>query len=211
MKATLPLLFATGLLCMSSFAQDGADIVQMHIPSGPQLDPSLLVTDSSQGHWVGLKVQIVQADENGFEASCQASPENNLTIKGKFEKAGDSLRCSVKWEAAAELPEAFMMLLFRFPIGDFQDSVISADEGQGNREISMAKILEGVPTRKSFDNISAFSMGPVSGKTIAFNSDTPLGVEVIKTDTDFHIRFLITPRKLPLPASGSVEWSMSAQ
>ena len=57
-------------------------------------------------------------------------------------------------------------------------------------------------------------MGPIDWKTVSFSSDsteTLLGVEVIKANSEFLIRFLLTPRKVPLPASGSVQWTMSAR
>lgn len=213
MKNTLPVLLASVLLCFASRAQDSANSVQMQVPSGPLLNASFVVTDSSQGRWISLPTQTLQSDENGFEASAQASPENKIDVHGKFEKAGNSLRCSVKWEAAAELPEAFMMFVFRFPIADFQDGVISANDGQANREISMAKILAGGPALSALANIPSFSMGPIEGKTVDFSIEDaagPVEIGVIKTDTEFQIRFMITPRKSPLPASGTVAWSMTA-
>ena len=186
----------------------------MPVPSGPELGGNLEVIDSSQGHWAGLATQITQADDNGFEASCSAADGTKIDLHVKFEKSGNALACSLKWEANAELPEAFMMFVFRLPIENFQDGLISSGEGGGISEISMAKILAGEPTRTSMDGITSFSMGPIDGKTVVFTSeslDTPLSVEVIKTATDFHVRFLITPRKAPLPATGTVGWTVAAE
>lgn len=208
---TSPLVPA--LLCCLSFAvraEQPANNVEMQIPSGPRLKASLEFTDSSSGRWVGLQAQASQADDTGFTGSFQPSPGATTELRGKFEASGDALQCSLDWEGTTELPEAFIMLVFRMPLESFQDGIILC----GDRDISMSKILSGTPTRTSFDRIPAFTMGPIDGKTLTFSSDNaeyPLGVEAVKTNTEFLIRLSLTPRKSPLPASGSVQWTMSAQ
>lgn len=213
-KITIYLYATLALLCAALSAQDDADQIYLPIASGPQLHGILELIDSSQGRWLSLRRQLSQADENGFEASFSAASGESIDVRGKFERAGDALKCSLQWEANTELPEGFIMLVLRLPIESCQDCVVGLRDGQTVREISMAKLLAGEPTRTSMENISSFSLGPIDGKKVIFSSDdldTPLGVEVIKTDTDFHLRFLLTPRKSSLPATGSVIWTMATE
>lgn len=208
---TQPLILAViAGLSLAARAGEFANAVEMQIPSGPRLEGVLEFMDSSSGHWAGLQVQTSQADDSGFTGSFQPSSGTKTELQGTFEKSGNSLKCSLKWEGTTELPEAFIMLVFRLPVDSFQDGIILS----GDRDISMAKILAGGPTRTSIDRIPSFTVQPIEGKTVSFSSDSaeyPLAVEVIKADAEFHVRVLLTPRKSPLPASGSAQWTMSAQ
>lgn len=212
MKTTICLWAIWGGLCIARAGDALPNALQIPTSSGTLLDAKLEIIDSSQKHWITLPVNV-QAKDGGFDATCAIPPDAKMQIHGTFEKSANSVLCAVKWDGGTELPEGFMMIVFRFPIEQFRDGVITELGTENVREISMARILEGGegPKRTSLDKITAFSMGPLGGKTIVFTSasgQTPLAVEAIKTETDFQIRFLLTPRKSPLPASGSVAWTM---
>lgn len=207
MKKLPPLLVALVCFCHVALAQEGVNSLQIQIPSGPLLNGTLEVIDASSGQWAGLKTQLSMSDESGFTGYFSTPSGGQTELEGKFQQSGGSLQCSLKWNGTEEIAEGFMMLVLLLPAENSKDAVFQS----GENVIDLGKIYEGVPTLNNFDSVSAFTMGPIEGKTINVTSAAPLSVEVKKFEEKFYVRLSLTPRKAALPASGSVEWTMTAQ
>lgn len=205
---TLPLALAViVVLSFAARAESRANALKFQLPSGPLLDGLLEVIDESSGRWINMQTQTSQSEDSGFTGSFQTPSAAGTELRGKFEKSGDSLECSIDWEGSAGVPEAFMMLVLLQPVDSFKSSVIQS----GERVLSMAKIAEDIPTANTLRDVQSLTMGPVDGKTVTLSSPNPLSLEIKRVGEEFHIRIYLTPKKSALPASGSVQWTMSAQ
>ena len=208
MMKKFPLFIAVlGSVCLNVSAQQAPNALQIQIPSGPLLDGKLEVIDASSGQWKGLKTEFSQSDESGFTGFFSTPSGAPTEMEAKFEKSGESLQCSIKWNGSEELGEGFLMFVILLPAADWKEGTF---ESRPNL-ISLGKLYDGVPSLNSFNDVESFTMGPIDGKTINVTGTTPLSVEVKKFDEQFHVRLSLTPRKAAFPASGSVEWTMAAQ
>jgi hypothetical protein len=205
MKQFLSVLSAIAFVCLPATVRSEAPPVNIPLPGGMEVPARLNVSDESGASWKSLPVTLMPST-NGFSATV-STPAGSTTVEGAFEVQGKSVRCSVKWEGAGELPDTFMMLLLMFPAEQVGEATITS--AQGN--ISVAKLMAGESGRVSLDQAASFAIGPVDGHEIAFSCDSPMDVGVVVTGLKdvVHVRLGLTPHKTALPASGSVVWTMS--
>jgi hypothetical protein len=193
------------LTSASSFAAQNS--LSVPLPGGRDVSAVLEIIDESASAWKSLPVTISES-ANGFTGSFTGPSGEAATLEGSFVKSDGNVKCSVKWENAPASVQTFMMLVLVLPADQAGETVLTS----GKETITIAKLLAGESTsRANFTQTSSFSMGPLDGKSVNFDCDTPMdvGVTAPGQKDHIHVRLGLTPRKSDMPASGEAVWTMS--
>lgn len=203
---SFPVVVAVALLCSLIPATAASNSIEVPLPGGQTVPAVLDLIDESGSNWKSLPVTLAQS-EKGFDGTFSTSSGASSNIQCKFEPDGNKIKYSVKWEGSEGAGQTFIMFVMVFPVEEVADTVLAS----GKETIEMSKLIAGQPARASFDQTTAFSMGPVGGKNLEFECETPLdiGVTILQGKDFAHLRIYLTPRKTELPASGEVAWSVS--
>lgn len=197
---------AATLLCPLFPASAASNSIEVPLPGGQVVPAVLDIIDESETNWKSLPVTLAPSDK-GFDGTFSTSSGASSNIQCNFEPDGNKVKYSVKWEGSEVADQTFIMFVMVFPVEEVADTVLTS----GKETIEISKLIAGEPVRASFNQATAFSMGPVGGKNLEFECETPLdiGVTILQGKDFAHLRIYLTPRKTELPASGEVAWSVS--
>jgi hypothetical protein len=176
-------------------------------PDNTQIESNLLVVDHSTGQWVPFRTTL-EPNDTGFVCNVVAPSGAAFDLTGIFEETSGGVKSKVVWTGAEGLDEGFFMLVMVFPV----DVVAKSRIVSGSKEIDVEKHVEGGESlRSSFSDVNSFSFGPLEGRQLNFNFDSPIQVQgiVLGGRDFFHLRLRLTPPGEPVPTAGEVSWNMS--
>ena len=202
---SLLVLLATVLIVTARAAESSLSFL-LPVDSGPELSGQVAIMSTAEGSWKPLKEKLEKTDD-GFQGALTAPGGGEIKIEGHYKKVGAKWVCALKWQSDAETPQVFILANFIIPM----DQLKGATMISGKDDISFDKIIEKVPTRNNFPGASEFTLGPIEGATLHFTVPEQSEVSALLLGDNIYVRTLLTPMKEPLPASGSVEWTVEKQ
>jgi hypothetical protein len=163
-------------------------------------------TSTAGDSWRGFPGRCEEGDGQ-FSGTFKSPTAEVLNLTGEIKKTGNSWSATLQWksESEAEIPQAFLMMVYRISREQFETGKITS----GSKEISLEKKFSEVPTNSHMVKVTDFTLIPSEGANLEFSFESPIDIEVIPLGNNLGLRIFITSPKSDLPSVGSLNWKIT--